>query len=379
MATPIGIGINCSGISLATVDSKGSPQIVPIDGEQTIPCAVAFPPDDPNLVLVGRDAQEALGHEPQSVVTDLVSQLGSNKSYLFRDVYYTPQQILGLLLKGLLKRAETVIGNIELAVITVPANFSEASREATLQAGEIAGIKAPRLINKYSAAALAFAASGNARSGTLLICDMNSNTSDVTIAKVLGKEVECITSQGDSRLGGTNFDWKLYEFIREIFHRENGFDLPEKPDQAGKYYELLDRAEALKITLSTHDVARTLIIHEDAGCCRVEISRTEFEESISHHLATFEMLIEAALEDAEITPVEIDHVLLIGADTNIPAVRTSIANTLSKEPSTFVRDDDAPTLGAAIYSKTIFPDFSHVKTDQVRLSEDRASGESHGS
>lgn len=350
MSKPIGIDLGTTYSAIAVLDEFGKPEIVPTDGERITPSVVSFPPDDPNLVLVGRDAKGALQHEPESVIQYVKREMGTDVTFPMRGEDYTPQQISSMVLQKLIKGAEQIHGDVDSAVITVPANFSEASRKATMQAGEIAGIKVSNIINEPTAAALGFAASGNALSGTLMIYDLGGGTFDVTIAKVLGKEVECITSQGDSRLGGTDFDRKLYEIIREIFKRENGFDLPEKPDEAGKYYELLGKAEALKITLSKRDVARTSIIHEEAGSCRIEISRAEFEEKISNHLATTEMLVETALEDAKMEVSDIDHILLVGGSTRVPAVRESIRKLMGKDPIDAVNPDEAVALGAAIFA-----------------------------
>ncbi len=276
MKKPIGIDLGTTYSAIAVLDEFGKPEIVPTDGERITPSVVAFPPDDPTLILVGRDAKEALQHEPDTVIQGAKRHIGSDKKFPMRGKEYTPQQISSLVLKKLVEGAEKIHGHIDSAVITVPANFSEAQRKATMQAGEIAGIKVSHIINEPTAAALAYACSGNALSGTLMIYDLGGGTFDVTIANVKGREVECITSQGDSRLGGTDFDRKLYEIIQGIFKKENGVDLPDEPDAEGKYYELLDKAETLKIALSKRDVARTTIIHEDVGSCRIEISRSDF-------------------------------------------------------------------------------------------------------
>jgi len=350
MSKPIGIDLGTTYSAIAALDEFGKPEIIPTDGERITPSVVAFPPDDPNLVLVGRDAKEALQHEPETVILGVKRDMGSDKKFKMRGTEYTPQQISSLVLKKLIEGAEKTHGSIDSAVITVPANFSEAQRKATMQAGEIAGIQVSNIINEPTAAALAFAASGKALSGTLMIYDLGGGTFDVTIAKVKGKEVESITSQGDSRLGGTDFDRQLYEIIRETFERETGHSLPSEPDQAGKYFEYLDKAEALKIALSKRDVARTTIIHEDAGSCRIEITRSDFEERISNLLAKTEMLVETSLEDANLEASDIDQILLVGGSTRVPAVRESLRRLMGKEPNDSVNPDEAVALGAAIYA-----------------------------
>lgn len=350
MSRLIGIDLGTTYSAIAILDEFGKPEIVSTDGERITPSVVAFPPDDSSLVLVGRDAKEALQHEPETVVQGVKRSMGTDTKFPMRGTDYTPQQISSLVLKKLIEGAEKIHGKIDSVVITVPANFSEASRKATMQAGEIAGVKVSNIINEPTAAALAFAASGNALSGTIMIYDLGGGTFDVTIAKVVGKTVECITSQGDSRLGGTDFDRKLYDIIRERFAKETGFSLPEKPDREGKFYEVLDKAEALKITLSKRDVARTTIIHETAGSCRVEIDRSDFEEKISNLIGKTEMLVETALEDANMKASDIDYILLVGGSTRVPAVRESIRKLMRKEPIDAVNPDEAVALGAAIYA-----------------------------
>lgn len=350
MSKSIGIDLGTTYSAIAILDEFGKPEIISVDGDRITPSVVAFPAKEPNLVLVGRDAKQTLEIEPSAVTQTVKRDIGTDKSYQRRGGTYSPQQISALVLKKLIEGAQAIHGKIDSVVITVPANFADASRRATIQAGEIAGVKVSHIINEPTAAALAYASSGTALGGNMLIYDLGGGTFDVTIAKVKGREVECITSQGDNRLGGADFDLKIYELMCGAYQHEHGVSLPTNPDDTGgSYYDFLARAEKCKIALSKRETA-TVVVEGPKGTSRLEVSRRDFEDRISTLIARTEMLVENALEDAKMKPGDIDHILLVGGSTRVPAVRESITKLMGKVPLDSVNPDEVVALGAAIYA-----------------------------
>lgn len=345
----IGIDLGTTNSAISILDSFGKPEIIPTDGERVTPSVVSFPADETTTVIVGGQARELLKTEPEAVIQLVKREMGSDTVYKRRSAQYTPQQISALIIKKLIEGAEKVHGKISDVVITVPANFSEASRRATIQAGEIAGVKVAHIINEPTAAALAYAASGNALSGNVMIFDLGGGTFDVTITKIDGKSVTCIASQGDSHLGGADFDHKLYELISSAYQAEHGVALPAGPDSAGEYYAFLNEAEKLKIMLTKREKGVSLI-HGPKGTCKVEITRSQFEAAISGLLTKTELLIEAVLDEVKMTPKDIDYVLLVGGSTRVPAVRECLTKLMGKIPLDAVNPDEAVALGAAIYA-----------------------------
>ncbi|MDC0048741.1 Hsp70 family protein [Verrucomicrobia bacterium] len=345
---PVGIDLGTTNSAIAILDEFGKGEIVPVDSDRVTPSIVSFPTDE-NIVSVGRQAKNDLISDPSSVVQHVKRDMGTNKTYSVREHEYNPQQISSFTLKRLYEYTKNEQGEIGPVVITVPAAFNEAQRQATMQAGELAGFNVGHIINEPTAAALAYASSGNSLSGKVMIYDMGGGTFDVTIAKIENKDVNCITSQGDLKLGGIDFDEAIYEIIRKQYRNEHKAELPDPDDENGKHFEFLIKAEELKISLSKREKAVTTI-YGDSGPCRIEITRSEFEGAISTLIAKSEMLCETALDDAGIKPSEIDNVILVGGSTRIPAIRDSIKKLTGKDPLDNVNPDECVAIGAAIYS-----------------------------
>jgi len=374
---PFGIDLGTTNSAIAVLDEFGKPEIIPTDGERITPSVVAFPSDEPDKIFVGGEAKDnILQFEPDCVVTEVKRKIGTDAVYRFRGESYGPEQISAMVLKKLAEGAAKLHGRVGAAVVTVPANFSDAERRATMQAGEIAGFDVSHIINEPTAAALAYVASGSALSGRLMVYDLGGGTFDVTIAEVRGNDVEIITSEGDRELGGGDFDRKIYEVVRSLYKEQTGIDLPASPDLEGIYHQALAECEKLKIQLSKRDTARAAFSPSGKGqpmqSARIEIHRSDFERDVSVLISRAEMLVETALDSAGLEPQQINHVLLVGGTTRVPAVRESIRRIMGQNPLESVNPDEAVALGAAVYAGMKSGSLTSLQKERVqgmRLSE----------
>lgn len=359
MSYPFGIDLGTTNSAIALFNQGGKPEIVSVDGQRIVRSAVYFPREDPDLKIVGESATQALTYEPESVVIEAKRKMGVDKNgsphrFEVRDRAYTPQQISSFVLEKLVNEASKIYGEIREAVVTVPASFDDSRRRATIQAGELIGLQIPYIINEPTAAALAYASSGRALTGNIMIYDLGGGTFDVTIAKVRNDEVDCLTSEGDFYLGGCDFDQAIYSMICEEYKEQFGC-LPSVPPSdrnpygEGQYYGHLAVAERLKVQLSSSSTAQDLL-NGPAGNGRIRISRLDFEERISHLIAKTEMLVETALENCGFAPSDINYVLLVGGSTRVPVVRESITRLMGQSPLEAVNPDEAVALGASVYS-----------------------------
>jgi len=247
-------------------------------------------------------------------------------------------------LKKLVQAASELKGNITEAVITVPANFSEKERKATMDAGKLAGLDVKHIINEPTAAAIYYA-SQSPVAGRVLIYDLGGGTFDVTITKVSGNNVEVIASGGDRHLGGKDFDLKLVELFNKKYQDEFGVGLVD--DQNHQFY--LEKAEEIKFNLSNKD-RQKIKLKGSAGRTQVDISRSDFEEAISTFVAKTELLIDSVLDETELAPSEIHQILIVGGSTRIPIIQQSLTRLFNKEPLKIINPDEAVALGAAIYA-----------------------------
>ena len=346
MSKLVGIDLGTTFSAIAVLDALGKPEIVPNeDGERITPSVVLFPDDEPGKALVGDVAKKALAFRAERVIQNAKQRMGDDHHYPIDGVEYTPQQISSFILKKLAQDAAHTAGPIEQAVITVPANFRESARKATMDAGELAGLEVTHIINEPTAAALFYATIADV-SGRVLIYDLGGGTFDVTVADVADKDVRVIASLGDQHLGGTDFDRKLVEVFQDRYEKEFGQKLYE--DEAGAYRYLAD-AEDLKKMLSRRERAGVML-NGNAGPLKVEVSREEFEEMISAHIAKTTTLIDGVLDEAGCTAGQIDQVLLVGGSTRIPYVERTLTKIFGKEPTKAVNVDEAVSLGAAVYA-----------------------------
>jgi len=357
----VGIDLGTTFSVIAILDDLGRPEIITIDSERITPSVVYFDEDDPKTI-VGKYAKLKLTdpYVSDRVVQEVKREMGNNnKKYKIDNDEYSPVEISSFILRRLIQAASKDSedkGKITEAVITVPANFSEKERKATMDAGKLAGIEVNHIVNEPTAAAI-FYASLNPISGNVLIYDLGGGTFDVTVARITNNDVQIIASAGDKHLGGKDFDQKILEIMDIRYKNEFGVSaINEKNRQ--------ELVEACKHGLSNRETIK-VGFEGNAGYLRMEITRTEFEEAISSYIAKTELLIDSVLDEANLTPLDINEILLVGGSTRIPVITKSLKRLFNKDPLKAVNPDEAVSLGAAIYAG--------LKADKSKLTSAQAT------
>ncbi|HEV2515811.1 MAG TPA: Hsp70 family protein [Devosia sp.] len=340
MGAVVGIDLRTTFSAVAQLDETGRPMIVrTADGSNITPSVVAF---SGASVLVGAEARRTIFLDPNTFGR-FKRDMGTATKFDVGGTVHTPTSLSALVLKKLVSEAERQIGSISEAVITIPANFANEAREATLEAARMAGINVKHIINEPTAAALYYAQfSGKELAGTFAIYDLGGGTFDVSIVRVTGNDVEVLSTEGVSKLGGDDFDAKLHQLIAAKYKAATGFDLDATE------YTRAD-AETDKKSLSQRE---TVLVRATGGGGRqqIEVRRREFEDAISTYLAQAEMLCEAAIAGAGVSLDDIQAIILVGGSTRVPAVQQSVAKAFNKPPTTFANPDEVVALGASLYA-----------------------------
>ena len=351
----IGIDLGTTNSVLAVVE-KGVPRLISIDGSDLLPSVVGIDPQ--GEVIVGTPARNQWVAAPERTVRSIKRSMGTEESVAMAGESYTPQEISALILRRLAAAAAAALGEpIKRAVITVPAYFNEVQRQATMEAGQIAGLTVERIINEPTAAALAHGYGVGISDDHLhlLVVDLGGGTFDVSIIELNYGVVDVVATGGDNYLGGDDFDSALAEMLADEFEDEHGLDLRED-HQA--WARLLRAAEEAKIALSSGPFAAVNLefIAEDQGrplhLVR-EVARRELEALLAPFLLRIEKWIDRTLTDAKLTHDQITRVLLVGGSTRIPAVRNLVAYKMQQQPHAELNPDDAVALGAAVQAGII--------------------------
>ena len=341
----VGIDLGTTTSGLSYIRSDGNPEIVPnSDGERMTPSVVYFDNHE-GIKLVGSAARD--GGNPERTV-HLIKQHMDNPNFTitFDGKKWTPTEISALILAKLRRDCSKLIGEIRDAVITVPANFNELARKATIAAGTIAGLNVTRIVNEPTAAALYYAHSQKMQ-GRILVYDLGGGTLDVTVLEVSGPHIRCITSEGARRLGGTNFDERLLDIIAQAYKTQHGVALYENERQRRR---VLQSGEDMKKMLSKLRQVTDTVGNEKGGLTRIELSREVYEDAISRLLTRTLMLVEQALTSAGLTQRDIDHVALVGGSTRMPRVRDILSSYFGFEPSSCGNVDECVALGASLFA-----------------------------
>jgi molecular chaperone DnaK len=337
MANIVGIDLGTTFSAVARLDETGRPVIVHnLDGGNVTPSIVSFA-EGLTRPIVGQAARKELG-KPW-VYDRFKRDMGSRKEFEYEGTTLTPTQLSAIVLKKILNDTVAQIGEVAEAVVTIPANFANEAREATLEAAREAGLNIKYIINEPTAAALyyAFKNSGTLF-GTYAVYDLGGGTFDISIVKVDGNDVEILASNGIARLGGKDFDKKIIQLIAKKYENQTGEMLAQEDFGPNE-------AEAEKITLSTKEKTITRVVKEN-----IIISRSEFNELISAEIAQTELLCESTLAEAKLKPEDIKKVLLVGGSTRIPAIRESVRKVFKSDPESSVNVDEVVALGAALYT-----------------------------
>ncbi|NJM27113.1 MAG: Hsp70 family protein [Pseudanabaena sp. RU_4_16] len=356
MGRTVGIDLGTTNSEVAIVEN-GQARILPgEDGELMLPSCVGF--SDTGKLLVGREALRQYAAAPERTVRSIKRWMGTDHKTSLRvggtgseeTRDYLPHEISAIILRSLKQRAETVLGEeVTKAVITVPAYFTDAQRQATKTAGEIAGFEVLQIINEPTAAALAYDVRSE-ETERVLVYDLGGGTFDVSVVEITGAVTEVMASHGNNRLGGDDFDRRLQLHLAELFHQTHDVSVPDDPSTQAR---LLQAAEEIKMELSSHAFApvREAFLGtkgKTALHLETEIARDDFEELIRPLLEETLEAIDRALADANLAPTDLDRVILVGGSTRVPLVQEMVAAHLKQLPVDGVQPDLCVALGAAL-------------------------------
>ena len=360
MSKIIGIDLGTTNSCVAVMEG-GNFSIIPnSDGGRTTPSVVNI--KDNGEIIVGEIAKRQAITNPDSTVISIKTQMGSDYKVNIHGKDYTPQEISAMILKKLKKDAEAYLGeDVKEAVITVPAYFTDAQRQATKDAGEIAGLTVKRIINEPTAAALSYGLDKK-KEEKVLVFDLGGGTFDVSVLEIGDGVVEVISTSGNNHLGGDNFDQKIIDWLADEFKKETGIDL--RNDKMA-IQRLKDAAEDAKKKLSTTletQISLPFITMDATGPKHLEkkLTRAAFDELTKDLVEATKGPVKQALEDANLSPNEIDEVLLVGGSTRIPAVQEWVKSYLGKEPNKSINPDEVVAAGAAIQGGVLMGDVKDV-------------------
>ena len=359
MSKIIGIDLGTTN-SCVSVLEGGQPVIVANpEGNRTTPSVVAFKNGERQ---VGEVAKRQSVTNPNTIMS-IKSKMGSNEKVTIEDKEYSPQEVSAMILQYLKGFAEEYLGEkVTKAVITVPAYFSDAQRQATKDAGTIAGLEVERIINEPTAAALAYGLEKQDEDQKILVYDLGGGTFDVSILELGDGVFEVLATAGDNKLGGDNFDDKVIDYLVAEFKKENGIDL-SKDKMAMQ--RLKDAAEKAKKDLSgvmSADVSLPFITAGPDGPLHLEVklTRAKFDELTQDLVERTIGPVRQALKDAGLSASELDQVILVGGSTRIPAVQDAVQKETGKEPHKGVNPDEVVAMGAAVQGGVLTGDVQDI-------------------
>ncbi|MBA4542649.1 MULTISPECIES: molecular chaperone DnaK [Thermoactinomyces] len=360
MGKVIGIDLGTTNSCVAFMDGSEVVVIPNAEGARTTPSVVGFSKTGERLV--GEAAKRQAITNPDKTVISIKRHMGTNHKVKIDDKSYTPQEISAMILQKLKQDAEAYLEEpVTQAVITVPAYFNDSQRQATKDAGRIAGLEVLRIINEPTAAALAYGLD-KAEDQKILVFDLGGGTFDVSILELGDGVFEVLATSGDNKLGGDDFDQVIIDYLIEEFKKENGIDL--RNDSAA-LQRLKAEAEKAKKDLSgllTTTISLPFLASDETGPKHLEVTltRAKFEELSADLIERTMGPTRQALSDAGLQPSDIDKVILVGGSTRIPAVQEAIKRLIGKEPSKGVNPDEVVAMGAAIQGGVLSGDVKDI-------------------
>jgi len=347
MGKVIGIDLGTTNSAVAALIGSEPEIITNAEGSRVTPSVVAFTREGERLV--GQVAKRQAITNRERTVTSIKREMGTNHSVKIDDKDYTPQEISAMILQKLKNDAESYLGEkISQAVITVPAYFSDSQRQATKDAGTIAGLEVLRIINEPTAAALAY---GLDKKGDqkILVFDLGGGTFDVSVLELGDDVVEVKATSGNNRLGGDDFDQRIVEYVADEFKKDQGIDLRKDSMALQRLTEAAEKAKVELSSVTATDINLPFITATQEGPkhLNINITRAKFDELTADLVEKTMGPTRQALADAELSPEEIDKIILVGGSTRTPAVQEAIRKLLGKEPHKGVNPDEVVALGAA--------------------------------
>ena len=348
MSKIIGIDLGTTN-SCVSVLEGGTPQVIPNDeGGRTTPSVVAFKGDE---TIVGDRAKRQAVTNPKNTIASIKRLMGSGKKVSANGKDWTPEEISAKILSKLKTDAESYLGEkVTEAVITVPAYFNDAQRQATKNAGKIAGLDVKRIINEPTAAALAYGLDKQEKSQTVLVYDLGGGTFDVSILELGDGVFEVKSTAGNNRLGGDDFDQRIIDYLVDTFKGENGIDLSNDAMASQRLKDAAEKAKKDLSGMSTTQISLPFISQNSDGPLHLEVdlSKAKFEDLCRDLFDSTLEPVKKALSDAKLSNSDIDEVILVGGSTRIPYIQELVKKELGKEPHKGVNPDEVVAMGAAI-------------------------------
>ena len=348
MSKIIGIDLGTTNSCVAVMEGGQPVVIANSEGARTTPSIIAFTKTDERLV--GETAKRQAITNPDKTVMSIKRQMGTNFKVNIDSKAYSPQELSAMILQKLKSDAEAYLGEtVTKAVITVPAYFTDSQRQATKDAGKIAGLEVERIINEPTAAALSYGLD-NEKEQKIMVYDLGGGTFDVSIIDIGDGVIEVLATSGNNRLGGDDFDDRVIKFLVDEFKKQENMDLGQDKMAMQRLKEAAEKAKKELSTVITTNINLPFITMNQDGPKHMDINltRAKFDE-LTHDLVEKTMgPVQTALKDADLSPSEIDKVLLVGGSTRIPAVQDAVKKLTGKEPFKGINPDECVALGASI-------------------------------
>ena len=349
MGKIIGIDLGTTNSCVAVIEG-GEPIIIPnAEGNRTTPSVVAFTKDGERLV--GETAKRQAITNPDRTILSIKRHMGKDYKVVIDGKEYTPQDISAMILQKIKMDVEDYLGEkVTDAVITVPAYFTDSQRQATKDAGRIAGLNVKRIINEPTAASLAYGMDKEEGQQKIMVYDLGGGTFDVSILELGDGVFEVLATRGNNKLGGDDFDQALIDYIAEEFKKEHGIDLRDDSMSLQRLKEAAEKAKKELSSVMSTNINLPFITATASGPLHLnmDISRAKFEELTAHLVEKTLEPIRLALKDAGLSTNDIDKVILVGGSTRIPAVQEAVKRLIGKEPQKDINPDECVAIGAAI-------------------------------
>lgn len=347
MSKTIGIDLGTTNSCVCVYEGGEAKVIANPEGNRTTPSVVAFKKGE---IIVG-DAAKRQVVTNKDTVSSVKRLMGTSEKVHVNNKDYTPEEISAMILGDLKKTAEAYLGEtVTKAVITVPAYFNDSQRQATKNAGKIAGLEVERIINEPTAAALAYGLDKQDKTEQILVYDLGGGTFDVSILELGDGVFEVKSTSGNNHLGGDDFDKKIVDYLVDEFKKENGVDLTKDKMAMQRLKDAAEKAKKDLSGMSTTQISLPFLSQGEDGPLHLELSltRAKFEDLIRDLVESTKEPVRKALKDAKLSASDIDKVLLVGGSTRIPMVQELVKKELGKEPSKGVNPDEVVAMGAAI-------------------------------
>ena len=361
MGKVIGIDLGTTNSCVSVLEGGEPVVIANAEGNRTTPSVVGFTKDGERLV--GETAKRQAITNPDRTIASIKRYMGTDHKVEIDGKQYTPQDISAMILTKLKNDAESYLGEkITEAVITVPAYFTDSQKQATKDAGKIAGLDVKRIINEPTAAALAYGLDKDNKQHKILVYDLGGGTFDVSILELGDGVFEVLATNGDTRLGGDDFDEALMNFIAESFKNENGIDLRQDKMALQRLKEAAEKSKKELSSSNTSNVNLPFITVKDGSPLHLDmnITRAKFDQLTSNLVQRTIDPMNKAMKDAGVTMNDIEKVILVGGSTRIPAVQEAVKNVTGKEPFKGVNPDECVSVGAAIQAGVLTGEVNDV-------------------